>query len=178
MRNGRTLLFVSLAVNAFLLGGIAVVVVGLLLHGPGFKGPRGFSPHPGGAFLSRILPDEALQRLQPELTGRRKIVRAAFDDARAARRAAIETLAAEPYSKEASASAFAVARDADIKAVTLAQDLLSNALLSLNDNERKAAYARLSRFMKDREGGFRGKLPPPMMDGDGPRDLDGPPPGP
>lgn len=182
-RNERIALFASLAVNVFFLGAAVVLIGGLLMRGPRFPDHKRFEPHPGGPFLSRILPEDTLARLKPELDEKRKAARAAFDDARKAREAALQTLAAEPYSKEASAEAFAKARDADVKAVTLAQDILSGALLSLNDDERKQAYAKLSAFMTNRgdefhiKGGDGGelhiKLPKEMGDG-GP----GPGPGP
>lgn len=191
-RNERIALFASLAINVFFLGAAAVLIGGLLLHGPRFGNHKRFEPHPGGPFLTRILPKETLERLKPALDEKRKAARAAFDDARKARQAALETLAADPYSKEASVDAFAKARDADIKAMTLAQDMLSEALLSLNDDERKQAYARLSAFMTNHgdelhlKGANGGELHiklPPDMGGGGPgpgpdSGFGGPPPPP
>lgn len=182
-RNERIALYTSLALNLFFLGVATVVIFGLLLHGPRFNHRDRFPPHPGNGYLAKIMPESARERLEPELAPKRASARAAFDDARVARRAAIEALAAKPYSPDAAAAAFARAREADLKAVSTAQELMTAAMLSLNDDERQEVYQKLSRFIdrtgKPRPGDEDG--PPVMMDGPGhgpPPDDGGPPPPP
>lgn len=177
-RNERIALYTSLALNLFFLGVAAVVVFGLLLHGPRFDRKERFPPHPGNGYLSKILPESARERLEPVLAPKRASARAAFEDARVARRAAIEALAAKPYSADGAAAAFAKAREADLKAVSTAQELLTATMLSLNDDERHDVYEKLSHFI-DEKGKLRPDRdgPPDMMDdrGHGPPE-DGPPP--
>ena len=105
-------LIASLAFNLLVVG-----IVGGTMFGFGKHHPRPHFANRGEDFglmgLSRGMPDERRKEFRKKLRADREQLRPLMEDVRAARRAAAEKLAAEPFDRGALAAAFAVAGEKD-----------------------------------------------------------------
>ncbi len=139
----RTLLFLSLAVNLLVIGGI----VGAL--GAGVRVQR---EQPPGAVVERIpgpraflaaLPPETRAKMRDELasswTQSRDLRRAALQ----ARRDAFQAARAEPYDEARVRAAFQRLREADQAALAVFQDNIVRAFGQLSPDERREALEAL-----------------------------------
>lgn len=102
-------LIASLALNLLILGAVAGTMYGFGKHGRHFGHPRGEDF--GLMGLTRHLPEERRKELRKELREDRVKLRPLVEEMRAARRAAADKLAAEPFDRAALESAIATASD-------------------------------------------------------------------
>jgi uncharacterized membrane protein len=144
----RIALFVSLAVNLFILGAVAAIV-GTRVFGPGPGLARGFGagglPPPPALVMG--LPPDARTRLMADLSNERQAGRALFRDVRAARADVRKAFFADPYSADAMAAALAHAREVDLKAVAAVHDATARILQTLTPDEHRALVVHLKACM-------------------------------
>jgi uncharacterized membrane protein len=138
----RTLLFVSVAVNLLVIGGIA----GALASGVRVQrdNPEAIVARmPGPRAFMAALPAETRVKVRAELVNSWVETREARAAAREARRAAFVAAATEPFDAERVKAAFAQLRAADQAAIGVFHDNMIDAFAALSPEERAAALEAL-----------------------------------
>ena len=138
----RTLLFVSVAVNLLVIGGIA----GALASGVRVQrdNPEAIVARmPGPRAFMAALPAETRAKVRAELVDSWIETRETRVAAREARRAAFAAAAAEPFDAERVKAAFAQLRAADQTAIGVFHDNMIDAFAALSPEERAAALEAL-----------------------------------
>ena len=138
----RTLLFVSVAVNLLVIGGIA----GALASGVRVQrdNPEAIVARmPGPRAFMAALPAETRVKVRAELVSSWVETREARTLAREARRAAFVAVATEPFDGERVKAAFAQLRAADQAAIGVFHDNMIDAFAALSPDERAAALEAL-----------------------------------
>ncbi|WP_135210736.1 periplasmic heavy metal sensor [Vitreimonas flagellata] len=138
----RTLLFVSVAVNLLVIGGIA----GALASGVRVQrnDPEAIVARmPGPRAFMAALPAETRVKLRAELVDSWVETRQARIEAREARRAAFAAAAEEPFDGVRVKAAFARLRAADQAAIGVFHDNMIDAFAELSPDERAAALDAL-----------------------------------
>ena len=134
----RTLLFVSVAVNLLVIGGIA----GALASGVRVQrdNPEAIVARmPGPRAFMAALPAETRAKVRAELVDSWIETRETRVAAREARRAAFAAAAAEPFDAERVKAAFAQLRAADQTAIGVFHDNMIDAFAALSPEERATA---------------------------------------
>lgn len=165
----RTLLFLSLAVNLLVIGGI----VGAL--GAGVRVQRAEPPEaivermPGPRAFLAALPPATRAKMREEMaaswTQSRDLRRAALQ----ARRDAFQAAAAEPYDEARVRAAFQRLREADQAAIAVFHDNIARAFGQLSPEERREALEAL----RTAAPATRPPLPRDVQEGAGPAQGEG-----
>jgi len=139
-RRLRLLLVISLAVNIFFVGAIAVSAI--IDHG--FRGVMGFGPPHGQRMmgvpsprqLRGVLDDQGQQILETMLDARRDAFHANLDAMFQAREALAQALAAEPFDRVKVEAAMAAMRDREAVMQGSAQSFILELAAQLNAEQR------------------------------------------
>jgi len=156
-RRLRLLLVISLAVNLFFIGAVAVsAIAGHGFGMMGFGGPHGprLTGMPNPRQLREVLNDQGQQILSTMLDGRRDAFYANLDAMFEARQAVADALAAKPYDAAKVEAAMAVLRDREVVMATGAQSMILQLASRLDDEQR----ARVAELLKPRDD-WRKKQP-------------------
>lgn len=150
-RRLRLLLVISLAVNLFFIGAIAVSAItghglGMLGFGP-THGPRPWGM-PNPRQLRGVLNDEGQQVLSTMLETRRDAFHANLDAMFAARQAVADALAAKPYDAAKVETAMAALREREAVMAASAQGMILELSAKLDDEQR----GKVAELLKPKEG--------------------------
>lgn len=138
----RALLFVSLALNILVMGAFGgAYVAGARLQRPMDQALVQRLPGPR-AFMA-ALPSEARAEMRQRLRQSWRETRVQREEARAARVAAFEAAAAEPFDSVAVRAAFARLRAADQAAIGAFHDVVVDAFAEMSPEERATALEAL-----------------------------------
>ena len=156
-RRLRLLLVISLAVNLFFIGVVAVSAV--TGHGfgiMGFGGPHGsrLTGMPPPRQLRSVLDEQGQQILGTMLDSRRDAFHANLDAMFEARQAVADALATKPYDPAKVEAAMAVLREREAVMATGAQSMILELASKLDDGQR----AKVAELLKPRDD-WRKKQP-------------------
>jgi uncharacterized membrane protein len=149
-RRLRLLLVISLAVNLFFIGAVAVSAVTGHGFGIGFGAPHGPRPWgmPNPRQLRGVLNDEGQQVLSTMLETRRDAFHANLDAMFAARQAVADALAAKPYDAAKVETAMAALREREAVMAASAQGMILELSAKLDDEQR----GKVAELLKPKEG--------------------------
>ena len=149
-RRLRLLLVISLAVNLFFIGALAVgAITGHGFGMMGFGGPHGsrLTGMPPPRQLRAVLDEQGQQILATMLDARRDAFHANLDAMFNARQGVADALAAKPYDPAKVEAAMAVLRERETVMATGAQNMILELAEKLDDGQR----AKVAELLKPRD---------------------------